>query len=305
MGNLQTRDLQRVERSGLLPTESTDPIRYRTESNVPVRFYLVHRGAGLGPIITNNYVQQSPFAIVQKDWSVALPEMARRYPMRGESLEISCHGAEGILALDPELNFNSLSRFATAVRGLLRPNARVEILACRVVSFPVSLLIDAWRFQVRREADRKFLMAWLDEDSSQGEFRGQRGARLVFQPRETRLARQPISMDHARVARLAIESGFRCIGSSYNGPLFCSSMAKMLCCTVRASMASQPAAQTSDMGLNEFLSTSNYGTMPIGNWKGHVFDFFPHGGVRWVGCDVPRPVYVPLTPEFDGGLRQT
>jgi hypothetical protein len=112
------------------------------------------------------------------------------------------------------------------------------------------------------------------------------------------------NLDHARVARLAIESGLLEIGDDNNGPLFCSRAARLLRCKVRASMASQPSQQTSGMGLDEFLSTHNYQVMPTGSWTGHIFEFTPAGGVTYLGYDVPRPVYVPITPGGEGPLKQ-
>jgi hypothetical protein len=116
--------------------------------------------------------------------------------------------------------------------------------------------------------------------------------------------RAPASnLDHVRVARLAIESGLLEIGDAANGPLFCSRVARALRCKVRASMASQPSEQTSGMGLDEFLRTHNYKVMPTGSWTGHIFEFAPAGGVAYLGYDVPRPVYVPMTPGGEGPLR--
>ena len=115
--------------------------------------------------------------------------------------------------------------------------------------------------------------------------------------------RPATNLDHARVAQLAIQSGLFELGDAYNGPLFCSRAARLLRCTVRASMARQADPETSGMGLDEFLRTYNYKVMPTASWKGHVFEFTPGGGVSYIGFDVPRPVYVPMTPGSEGPLR--
>lgn len=70
-------------------------------------------------------------------------------------------------------------------------------------------------------------------------------------------------------------------------------------------MATQPLAMTSGMGLEEFLNTPDYSVMPIGNWRGHVFDFGPDGSVKYLGYNLPRPVWVPMNPDIDGPVRRT
>ena len=70
-------------------------------------------------------------------------------------------------------------------------------------------------------------------------------------------------------------------------------------------MAPQPGAQTSGMGLDEFLRTCKYKVMPTGNWAGHVYEFAPDGTVFYLGYDVPRPVYAPMTPGSEGPLRDS
>lgn len=133
------------------------------------------------------------------------------------------------------------------------------------------------------------------------------GARgLVLAPKGPAVptaTRPATNLDHSRVARLAIQYGLPEIGDTYNGPLFCSRAARILRCTVRASMASQSDPETSGMGLDEFLRTYNYKVMPAASWSGHVYEFAPAGGVSYLGFDVPRPVYVPMTPGMEGPLR--
>jgi hypothetical protein len=111
-------------------------------------------------------------------------------------------------------------------------------------------------------------------------------------------------MDHVRLARLAIETGLPQFGSSNNGPLFCSRAARLLRCTVRAGMSAQ-YNMASGMSLDEFLRTKNYQIDNTDGWVGHVFDFAPGGGVSYVGFNVTRPVFVPITPGGDGPLRNT
>jgi len=331
----------------------------------PVRFFIVYEVAGLGPIETSDYVRKSPFAVIQTNWKDALPKMAQKYPGRAESLEIDCHGAPGILLIDPQLNATSLHSFADALRGLLRPYGLVEFLACRVANYDVAALAQYMR-SVGRKADADFLNAWLWDTGTlpkdvfhkeEGQVdpvlsanlkrirnqgyeaaklhqkcpwpagsleantwqsgadmaAGAGGSRDLILARKdgTVLAGNPVehsspaaNLDHARVARLAIESGLLEIGDDNNGPLFCSRAARLLRCRVRASMASQPSEQTSGMSLDEFLNTHNYKVMPSGSWTGHIFEFAPAGGVTYLGYDVPRPTYVPITPGGDGPLRQ-
>jgi len=284
--------------------------------------------------------------------------MARKYPGRGESLEIDCHGAPGILYLDPQLNLDSLPAFVNAVSGLLEPYATIEFLACKVANYDVSALIQHFQSSPGRQGDIAFLKAWLknshDLDSEEGQVfeedgmtydsdrlkqardigyrswapryscpynvgtaeaaawksgndaaraEGSRGARLVISRGAVRNRAVGANLDHGRVARLAVEAGMPSLGNCYNGPLFCSRAARLLSGTVRAAMSSQPGAMTSGMGLDEFLRTPGYQTMPIGSWLGHVFDFSPSGSVSYVGLDVARGTYVPFTPGGDGPLR--
>ena len=140
-----------------------------------------------------------------------------------------------------------------------------------------------------------------DEAAGVGGARG-----LVLAPKGPAVptaTRPATNLDHARVAQLAIQSGLPEIGDAYNGPLFCSRAARLLRCTVRASMARQADPETSGMGLDEFLRTYNYKVMPAASWAGHIFEFAPAGGVSYIGFDVPRPVYVPMTPGMEGPLR--
>lgn len=220
--------------------------------------------------------------------------MGNLYPKRAESLEIDSHGAPGMLLLQPTVTPENVDKFASFAHKLMRFHALVEVLACRVANFEVTPLIELWQSNPGRKADVEFLKAWLGNSDEMGGLGG-RGLRVV---KKASPQQRFANMDHARVARLAIESGKDLLGNNYNGPLFCSRLAQSLSCTVRASMASQPEAQTSGMSLEEFLATPEYGVMPIGNWRGHVFDFEAGGKVTWVGCDVPRPVFVPLTPHL-------
>jgi len=299
--------------------------------NEQVRFYIVHEVAGGGAITPSDYVRTSPFAMIQRKWTEALPEMAARFPGRGESLEIDCHGAPGILYLDPQLNRTSLPGFAAAARGLLRPYSTVEFLACKVANFDVPALIEYWKPRYDRKADVDFLTAWLEYNDAL-EYGGGRvhfndgmtyyedavkkmgadeAARqatrgLVLEPREPKKpARTGMErLDHVRVVRLAMETGLFSFGDCYNGPLFCSRAARLLGCKVRAAMSPQPGEMTSGMGVGEFLATHDYSVMPIGSWQGHVFDFAPAGGVTYLGYNVPRGVYVPIRPGGEGPLRQ-
>ena len=318
----------------------------------PVRFYIVHGFAGWGEITPSEYVRTSPFTSLEQDWRTAMPEMARKYPGRGESLEIDCHGAPGILYLDPQLNLDSLPAF------LLQPYATIEFLACKVANYDVSALIQHFQSSPGRQGDMAFLRAWLknahDLKSEEGQVfeedgmtyesgrlkqardigyrswafqyscpynvgtaeaaawksgnddaraEGSRGARMLISRGAGREEALRANRDHGRVARLAIESGTYSLGDCYNGPLFCSRAARLLRCKIRAAMSSQPGAMTSGMGLDEFLRTPGYQTMPIGSWLGHVFDFSPSGSVSYEGLDVARGTYVPFTPGGDGPLR--
>ena len=333
-------------------------------NNQPVKFYIVHVVPGQGEIETSEYVMKSPFAIIQREWTDALPEMAQRYPHRGESLEIDCHGKPGALLLQPEVNRTSLPTFAAAARELLRPYRTVEFLACKVAGYDVAALIKHLKSQYNRQADVEFLNAWLgtrggsewedglvadsdtvnamsdsfksipktekalkaaanhlltqsvdwgltDEQRKQlvtdymreqlGDSRGSRG--LVLRPvAPVKPARVGVAnLDHARVARLAMETGLDVIGNCYNGPLFCSRAARLLRCTVRAAMAKQPGAMTAGlMDLPEYYNTYDYKVMSIGNWQGHVFDFTPGGEVTYVGLNVKRSLYVQPPPEGEG-----
>jgi len=274
--------------------------------NGPARFYIVYTKPGFGAITTSDYVLKSPFAIIERDWSQALPEFVQKYPNQAESLELDCHGSPGTIYLQPEITTGSLPAFAAALRGLLRANPLIEVLACRVANYPVRALIAAWQGIPTRKADVEFLTAWLDNTVAH---EGGRGAVALINPGAKEVPKPPkppspvILGDTARVARLAIEYGQVNIGNSPNGPLFCSQMARCLGGRVRAAMASQPAAMTSGMGLCEFLNTPDYRVMPIGNWAGHVFEFSPNGSVTYLGENVSRPVYMPFTPGIDGPLR--
>jgi hypothetical protein len=329
------------------PTEQAAPMT--VAGNGPVRFYILYELAGQGGIDPSGYVRKSPFAVVQKDWTQALPEMVRRYPGRGEGLEVDCHGDPGILYLQPQVNPTSLPTFASAVRGLLQPYGTVEFLACHVANYDVPWLVDHWKSRPERKADAEFLNSWLKNDNDGGgsvdpyhsavakrlwtkgfeaakshNFQcpygqgtieanywqagadaakdspsGGRGVVLHMSRGKDRRA----DMDHARLARLAIETGLTEFGDSHNGPLFCTRAARLLSCTVRAAMSLQPGEMTSGMSMEEFLMTHNYRVMPTGNWRGHVFDFAPGDGVSYVGFNVARPTFVPITPGGEGPLR--
>jgi hypothetical protein len=332
--------------------------------NQPVKFYIVHVVPGQGEIETSEYVMKSPFAIIQREWTDALPEMAQRYPHRGESLEIDCHGKPGALLLQPEVNRTTLPTFAAAARELLRPYRTVEFLACKVANYDVASLIKQLKSMYGRKPDVEFLNAWLgnrggsewedglvaDSDTVNGisdsfksisktekaqkatatgllaqsvdwgltdqqrkqlvtdymreQLEGSRGSRgLVLRPvAPAKPARAgAANLDHARVARLAMETGLDVIGDCYNGPLFCSRAARLLRCTVRAAMAKQPGAMTAGlMDLPEYYNTYDYKVMSIGNWQGHVFDFTPGGEVTYVGLNVKRSLYVQPPPEGEG-----
>jgi hypothetical protein len=322
----------------------------------PVRFYIVNDFAG-NMVQVADFVEQSPFAMVNKDWREALPEMARKYPGRADSLEINSHGDAGMLYLQPVVQPAGLPSFAAAARGLLVPCGTIELLACRVANYNVASLIEQWKGAPDRKADVDFLRTWLkgtggdsNEDgrvkegaahnyefytkyweegfkagqahnlkcpyatsTMQGKF-WQEGAEAGANPglpgsRGLRLERREpppklTDMDHTRVARLAIESGINDFGDSFNGPLFCSKLARLFSCKVRAGMSTQWGEMASGMSLDQFLRTNNYKVQSGTSWTGHVFDFSPGGSVTYVGYNVSRPVYVPITPGGDGPARQ-
>ncbi len=268
--------------------------------NGPVRFYLVN-GGGIYP---SEFVAKSPYAIVEKDWRDALPELARKYPLRGEGLEVDCHGAPGMLLLHPQVTFYSLYEFADRVRGLLQPGGRVEFLACRVASFDAFALARRWKNSFGRDSERELLENWTCTRESYDMDEGRGGDGRLDRDYRFRTAApkhlSPDKMDYTRIAEMAIATREVRIGGGWNGPLFCSRAAQVLFCTVRASMATQQSHMTSYMGEQEFLNTPDYQVQPDGNWRGHVFDFGPSGTVKYVGLNVPRPVFVPMTPETNG-----
>src|SRR5262249_32971270 len=80
-----------------------------------------------------------------------------------------------------------------------------------------------------------------------------------------------------------------------NGPLFCTRLASMTQCLVRAAMIPQ---------AEEGERTGNYQYVtPFGNWEGHVLDFAPSGSVRYAGFNLPRPIFRPHDKYGDGPVR--
>jgi hypothetical protein len=89
------------------------------------------------------------------------------------------------------------------------------------------------------------------------------------------------SFEYARYAKADLEPR--------NGAYFCSQMATLTGCTVRAADVVQweefgkgaQSVRPTSRGLN----TKGYA---FGNWEGHVIDFYPGGGVKYLGEAVRR-----------------
>ena len=125
------------------------PVRFPGVGPNERRLYIVnHQVDGIN---VYSGIDKSPDAIVDQDWAQALPKFIASHPGNPfTGAEIHCHGKSGFLALgaDPNgrvgnVDIRNVKQFGSYLRALLKPGSLIELLACKVVSFPVDHILQA------------------------------------------------------------------------------------------------------------------------------------------------------------------
>jgi hypothetical protein len=286
----------------------------------------INRTDGINnPVGTN----ESKSSFTERNWTVGLGAFADKLMPKGaigSHLEINCHGEPGKLKLLPDVTQENVTHFATLVRKLIRPGGFIEIMACLVARFPIDSIINQLKVQVRSEAGQAGVdvlgLPAPGTSFSVGQLVVARDALVRLNRRldgiqfmpvaqaslELKDIRREVKRDMRAVVELmqiAIRSNLTFIPNpdfpqaqtewDRNGPLLCSTLARLTQCKVRAAIIPQ-AEEGEGYGFQSF-------GYAFGNWDGDVFDFLADGQVRHVGLNVPRPVFRTHDEHGDGPLR--
>lgn len=233
-------------------------------------------------------VAEDPNAASGVNWPVTLPELIKRAcpdgPQPGR-LEINSHGDPACISLVPAVTHSNLPQFAGLIRQMLQPGGSIEILAC---------LVGSPSFSLARAESKAMTPERFKELAS--EMRMQRRhvvtntspmPKTTFSPAELiDLAVTSIKTPRAQMDQEQYDQ---------NGSLFCSNLASLTGCRVRAAIY----AQTEE---DELTGNRHYST-PFGNWEGHVYDYMPDRSVRYAGFNVARPIFRTHDEYGDGPLR--
>jgi hypothetical protein len=274
----------------------------KTVSSESVEFFVnMHDG------IHNHYtVNESPFAAEGVNWPATMDALGDKYCRQRPTayrLEINSHGEPATICLQPKVGFQNLPQFAQAARRLVRPNGFIEILSCWVASFNFWALAEAVR-PTYRPATMKAVQAYGKDRIAQlrQENSGQRITTNVDAQTLLRAVYEAIRTNDDFLLGTRgpetpppYQAGTREYRQTANGPLFCTRLASLTQCRVRAAMI--PQLEEGEKSGNAQFST------PIGDWEGHVLDFMPSGEVRYAGFNLPRPVFRTHDQYGDGPLR--
>lgn len=287
------------------------------------RLYLVNTSVdrhGKPTIIAYHGVLESPDAIVDKDWTVELARLAAAGgPPVFTGVEIHCHGQPAEIRLVPKVTMDNVEQFGALLARLVKPGSLIEVLACKVSSFPVErILAQLQGYEDRPDRDDERYGPpsvtldrwWADKDIVAGRSTKWFGPRLrqaieVFRPFMTsglyrfRENRQTMRWDRPPThPKLAWEAMFAVgdevegvlFDKGLNGPRFCKLLAKASGCSVRAAWISQAQErdQIDDQWVGPFESL-------VGDWEGYVFDYDPSGSLKEVHFALERPVSTQAT----------
>lgn len=224
-------------------------------------------------------VTENRGAVSGVNWPVGVEKLIAKYCAKGpqgDYLEINSHGDPGEIELVPPVNFRNLASFAHKLNRLMKPGGLIEILACSVGYIQSNKLMT---YMTDPKLKGSYYSFELDAYKSR---------------KTTTLTRQDVES----IIRKAIAFGGSSISAHStvgNGPFFCSRLAQMSRCRVRAATYIQ--TEEGEGSGNKFYNT------PIGNWEGHVIDFLPNGSVSYAGFNVPRPVFKTSDQYGDGPAR--
>lgn len=211
-------------------------------------------------------------------------------------LEINCHGFPGRLLLPDmsakgQVDDSNVLEFAAMLKPHLVKGARIELLACSVAGIEIR----TWHNGAKLEPNdptqpvAHYSKSILEEywgaydkaptvvGKTQGPVEEQTGVHAA----ETR-------------ARIAMAKHYEWDAFG-NGLRFCLALAAGTGGIVRASDVLQWETRTNDPA---------YATDTVGNWEGHVWDFFPDGTVKYLGMNLSRSQgSIAFEPQPDVGRR--
>jgi len=197
-------------------------------------------------------------------------------------LEINCHGLPGRLVL-PNLSpsgvvdHTSVAEFGALLRPNLSAGARIELLACKVAAVEFELTEDA-RSGILHPIDPKQPAATYSPSILDEYWRVYDTAPITMDSTKGTAIMQTGVQAHRTRVSIAIARQYEW-GPKGNGLRFCLNLAAASGGIVRASDVSQVELLNSDPRI---------AVDTIGNWEGHVWDFFPDGRVKYLGLNLPR-----------------
>ncbi len=272
----------------------------RTQRSAMDFFVNMHNG------IHNHYmVNESEFAAEGVNWPVTMAKLADKHCPKGPlggRLEINSHGWPAQILLQPNVTLRNLEQFAAAVRRLIKPGSAIEILACWIAAFPANAVEDELAATHRHPpapvlprpaaTSRGLVLAVKPPPPPKPALTGAQIRLLALHAIATG---KELLFSSSYTGTRNVSPATEAYNDAVNGPLFCSRLAKRTGCFVRAGMV--PQAEEGENSGNAWFNT------PIGDWEGHILDFSPTGDVKYVGFNVPRPVFRTHDMYGDGPLR--
>jgi len=216
----------------------------------------------------------------------AVQELAEMAKVKGKKkrLEVHCHGWPAILRLGAEkgITRQNVTMFGNALRQSLFAGGLIELLACRVAAQrigsynPMNDLLKApqWKISGYREEYHGNIRLRRTRHYGDPERLYDPLLRYgKFKQREDTIREDP--------------NAFFTPAYDLDGLSFCLELASASGCTVRA--ATEPQMEESGKSTSTFDS-------PIGDWEYEVFNFFPDGGIKFLGVS---PYRSPKIDSFD------
>ena len=190
-------------------------------------------------------------------------------------LEINCHGLPGKLLLPSEsasglVDHKCVAEFGAMLKPNLATGAMIELLACSVAG--IELHMDSIGPDDRNQPTAKYSKAILEE------YWGAYDRAPIFLNQDHRV--HVLTGGDAQYVhkRMKMASQYEW-GPEGNGLRFCLNLAAASGGIVRASDVLQWETNSSD---------PRSAVDAIGDWEGHVWDFYPDGKVKYRGMDLPR-----------------
>ncbi|MBC7912178.1 MAG: hypothetical protein H7Y30_16850 [Pyrinomonadaceae bacterium] len=240
-------------------------------------YYLYYPDGGsidIGHAMKEGFESAFVVTVKPKGLAAALKELAELAGRLGKKrrLEIHCHGLPGELILGSQgaVTNHNVRAFGMALREALYPGSLIEVLACLVASQGnLDKLLAARPAQI--EGYREDYHGVIRQRKTRDYYGGKPNdpyQHLPLYNNQFTERKDPIK-DNPNV--------FYTVRFEKDGLKFCLELAASSGCIVRAAYIPQYEG-----GGREVLDS------PIGDWECEVFDFHPHGAIKFLGSSPYR-----------------